>query len=288
MPLKINGFMAGRLYFLKKGLVFTFLILLGCSGPKIPSAKLYQYDLHQRYELQGDELSIELGNPLRCPMRIWVQTDDKSLKTHFQRLNPLVLGPQKDTLLKIKVSNRSEVAIRFASRYGDLDQEVNHRKVALPFPKNKQYSIIQGNQSTPTHNTDWSRYAFDFSLGIGDTICAATDGFVVGVVEDYKYGGRHEKWRNFANLITLYDPVTGIFTQYAHLAYKGSLVSLGDSVVCGQAIGLAGMTGYTNIEHLHFNCLKPIHSEDGLISIPIDSIGDYKVSKLRRHQWLRN
>ena len=44
----------------------------------------------------------------------------------------------------------------------------------------------------------------------------------------------------------------------------------------------------TNIEHLHFNCLKPIDSKDELISIPIDSIGKYKIADLERYDVLRN
>lgn len=268
--------------------IFTIVFFLGCSYRNMPAEKIYQYELNNSYEFNGDELSIELGNTLRCPMRIWVQSNDAKIKAHFNEINPLILEPLKDTLIKVKIKNVEVNEVHFASRFGDINEIVNNRKVDLPFQKNKSYSLIQGNNSSPTHNTDWSRYAFDFGLATGDTICAATPGFVVGVVEDYKYGGSQEKWRDFANLITIYDSNTGLFTQYVHLAYKGSLVAVGDSVITGQNIGIAGMTGYTNIEHLHFNCLKPIHSQDGLISIPIDSIGNYKVSELKRNQMVKN
>jgi murein DD-endopeptidase MepM/ murein hydrolase activator NlpD len=72
-----------------------------------------------------------------------------------------------------------------------------------------------------------------------DTICSATDGFVVGIVNQYKYGGRRLKWHPFANTITVYDPISGLFTQYAHLVQKGNLVKMGDKVIRGQKIGLA-------------------------------------------------
>jgi hypothetical protein len=220
-------------------------------------------------------------------MRIWVQSDDEKIKKHFDRVNPFTLGPLEDTLIKVKLKNLELKEVHFASRFGDTSEIVVNRKVDLPFQEGKSYSLIQGNNSTPTHNSDWSRYAFDFSLAEGDTICAATNGFVVGVVEAYKYGGGQEKWRDFANLITIYDPETALFTQYVHLDYNGSLVEVGDSVSVGQKIGIAGMTGYTNIEHLHFNCLKPIHSQDGLISVPVDMIGPYKASELKRNQKLK-
>ncbi len=267
--------------------ILTILILLGCSCRNTPG-KIYQYELNNNYEFNGDELKINLSNTLRCPIRIWVQSKDDQIKGHFNEFNPITLGPLKDTLIRVSIKDVKVKEVHFASRLGDIHEIVNERKVDLPFQKNKRYSLIQGNNSSPTHNSDWSRYAFDFGLAIGDTICAATPGFVVGVVEDYKFGGRHEKWRNFANFITIYNPETALFTQYVHLDYKGSLVELGDSVWAGQNIGIVGMTGYTTIEHLHFNCLKPIHSQDGLISFRIDSIGNYKVSELKRNQIIEN
>jgi len=263
-------------------------LFVSCSFSKLPEEKLSQYSLNNSYQFNNDHLTIKLGNTLRCPMRIWVQSDDDKIKAYFEALNPIVLKALTDTLIKVEIQDVAIKEIHFASRFGDVNNTVNSRKMGLPFQKNKKYRLIQGNNSLPTHNTDWSRYAFDFGMAIGDTICAASQGVVVGVVEDYKFGGRHEKWRDFANLITIYNPESGIFTQYVHLDHKGSLVELGDSVFAGQKIGIAGMTGFTNIEHLHFNCLKPIHSQDGLISILIDSIGAYKVSELKRNQMVLN
>lgn len=267
---------------------FTILLFTGYSCKMLPKEKLYQYELNNSYEFKGDKLEVQLVNTLRCPMRIWVQSNDDKINTYFDRVNPFTLGPLEDTLIKVKLKNVELKEVHFASRFGDTSEIVINRKVELPFQKGKSYSLIQGNNSSPTHNTDWSRYAFDFGLAVGDTICAATSGFVVGVVEDYKYGGSQEKWRDFANIITVYDPETALFTQYVHLDYKGSLVEVGDSVSVGQKIGIAGMTGFTNIEHLHFNCLKPIHSQDGLISVPIDIIGSYKVTDLKRNQIIKN
>jgi murein DD-endopeptidase MepM/ murein hydrolase activator NlpD len=269
-------------------LILTILIFLGCSYRNPPKEKLYQYELKNRYEFNGDELKVELVNTLKCPMRIWVQSSDDKIKTHFDRINPFTLGPLEDTLIKVKLKNVKIKEVHFASRFGDTSEVVVNRKVELPFQKGKSYSLIQGNNSSPTHDTDESRYAFDFGLAVGDTICAATNGFVVGVIEDYKFGGRQEKWRDFANVITVYNPETGMFTQYVHLDYKGSLVKLGDSIWKGQKIGISGMTGFTNIEHLHFDCHKPIHSQHGLISVEIDSIGSYKVSDLKRNQIIKN
>lgn len=266
--------------------ILITILLLGCNSAKLPKERLYQYKLKASYEFTKDELEVKLGNTLRCPVRIWIQSEDAQVKEYFNAINPIVLKPLGDTIINLEIQGVEIQKLNFASRFGDVSEKVNVKKVGLPFQKNKAYSLIQGYNSQPTHNTDWSRYAIDFGLAVGDTICAATQGFVVGVIEEYKHGGEQEKWRNFANVITIYDPGTGLFTQYVHLDYKGSLVEVGDRIYAGQKIGIAGMTGLTNIEHLHFNCLEPSNSEDGLVSIPMDSIGTYKVSEMKRNQMI--
>ncbi len=111
---------------------------------------------------------------------------------------------------------------------------------------------------------------------------------MVGVIEEYSKGGKDKKWRNYANFVTLFDPESGIYTQYVHLDHMGSLVELGDTVAFGQAIGISGSTGYSTAPHLHFNVLKTVNTGQIMISMPLDSIGNYKVSDLRRGQSLVN
>ncbi len=268
--------------------ILTTFLLIGCNLSKLPKERLYQYSLNTSYEFTNNELNIKLSNTLQCPMRIWIQSKDVKIKTFFNDINPVILEPLQDTIINVQIEGVEVKELSFASRFGNISKKVNVSKIELPFQKNEEYLLIQGYNSLPTHNTNWSRYAIDFGLKVGDTICAATKGFVVGVIEDYKFGGPEAKWRDFANVITIYDPQIGLFTQYVHLDYKGSLVQVGDSVLAGQKIGIAGITGFTNIEHLHFNCLEPIHSQDGLVSIPIDSIGQYRVSEMKRNQMITN
>ncbi|MEM6722694.1 MAG: M23 family metallopeptidase, partial [Bacteroidota bacterium] len=117
-----------------------------------------------------------------------------------------------------------------------------------------------------SHNHVGSRYALDFDLSVGDTICSAGDGYVIGMIEGYKYGGSNRKWRPYANTITIYHPDQGALTQYAHLIENGAFVEVGDSVRTGQAIGLSGKTGFTSTPHLHFNVFRP--KGEKLISYP--------------------
>ena len=134
---------------------------------------------------------------------------------------------------------------------------------------------------------DWcsSKYALDFNLIEGDTICAAADGFVVGVIEDYTRGGRSKKWRDYANDITVFHPEMNLYTQYVHLMHKGSLVEVGDYVRSEQAIGLSGKTGQTDMEHLHFNVLKANNSD--MQSEQINFKEGYKGIELKKGDWIK-
>ncbi|MEO0341692.1 MAG: M23 family metallopeptidase, partial [Bacteroidota bacterium] len=122
-----------------------------------------------------------------------------------------------------------------------------------------------------THSGSYQKYAIDFDLSVGDTVCNVDDGYVVGLKEGYKTFGLSKKWRaaDYSNYLTIYHPNSGLYTQYVHLDFEGVLVKLGDFVSRGQVIGISGRTGFTTTPHLHFNVLKP--SEDGsLISTPIE------------------
>jgi hypothetical protein len=263
-------------------LVLISVLLLGCQNYKLPSEAQPHYSYHKSYKIKNNELRIDLLNPLHCPLRIWITSTDNELQSEFDNVNPIVLKAQRDTLLSFAVVKDINYGISFASRLGDTLQTIENIKLELPFPKNRMYRVIQGNNTTYTHNNSWSRYAVDFGLAENDTICAATNGFVVGVTDAYKLGGIGSEWKPYGNYVTVYNPGSGLFTQYVHLVHKGSLVKVGDKVESGQPIALSGKTGQTNIEHLHFNCLIPTHSNDGLESVPFEFIGGYKSQELKK------
>lgn len=264
-------------------IIFISVVFFGCATPKIPSEKLSQIQFTPpKANLENDNLKIELKNPVHSPLRVTFESNNQSLNTEFEKLGPIELRAKSDTVISIKNILDIDQNTRFDYNwyFGNTSKTVEQIKLALPFPKGKKYKVVQGNNTNFTHNTDYSRYAVDFDLKINDTICSATNGFVVGVIDKYKYGGKSPKWRDFANYITIYDSISGIYTQYVHLTENGSLVKLGDEVKQGQAIGLCGMTGRTYSEHLHFNCLIPV--KDGLKSIPFEFIEGYKSEELKK------
>jgi murein DD-endopeptidase MepM/ murein hydrolase activator NlpD len=120
---------------------------------------------------------------------------------------------------------------------------------ALPYEKGKSYLLVQAYQSKILSHK--GEFALDFMMKQGTKICAARAGVVVDVKQDSKKGGlaRRFLWQG-NHVIIKHDD--GTFGNYWHLEHDGALVNVGDTVEQGQAIGLAGHTGYAAFSHLHF------------------------------------
>ena len=268
--------------------ILIALLAVGCSSSlNLPSQRLSQVSVGFDYIHTDGTLRLILPNRLHCPLRVKATSGQAALNTLLQQYLPSILPPLTDTVIAIPWSDTG-ATVRYGILFGDPGVAVDASRFDLPFQRGKEYKFIQGYDSNPSHNTSYSRYALDFGLAIGDTVCAAADGYVIGVVEGYSDGGNDRAWRPYANFITLYHPDNGLYTQYAHLVHRGSMVEVGDRVAAGQPIGLSGMTGYTTISHVHFNVLRPVDSDEGMVSTPIDSIGPYAIPTLERGQMLRH
>ena len=266
-------------------LLLSMVVYTGCQSIEMPNERYNQYDLSSiKVYIIDDTLFCKLRNPLDCPLRFYISTSDSSINRSLHFLYPITFRSKNDTLIMIKVAGGSmdKLQTSWAACMGDLDGKIDiNARMSLPFLKGKSYKIVQGYNGKYSHRTNYSRYAIDFGLQSNDTICAADGGVVVGVIKDYKMGGDDKRLEDFANYITIFHPHSGLYTQYVHLKYNGSLVKVGDSVKQGQAIGLAGMTGFTSIAHLHFNVLIPSPPNDGFKSIPIEFIEHYIGNNLR-------
>lgn len=264
------------------------ILLLVLSCQDIPSKQLSQFSFKPSTTYTNNILEVKLTNPLHCPLRIFLKNSNKNIQQKFDLINPIIINGKKDSIIRFFDLQNFNDKINYRICLGDVNKSIKLHKLELPFSKNKTYKVIQGNNSKYSHNSDYSKYALDFNLKINDTICSATNGYVVGVIKDYKYGGKDKKWKPYGNFITIYEPNSGIFTQYVHLIYNGSLVVVGDKVKAGQAIGLSGKTGYTNTEHLHFNCLVPDAETNNLKSIPYQFLNGIKSENLRKNDILTN
>lgn len=258
------------------------ITFLNCSPKKLPPEKYHQYTYEVSSQFESDTFKIFIKNPLFSPLRFFIHYEDDTIGSEIKTLMSVTLNAKADTTLILNEIKEYKHTLKISSLLGSLNKEILPIELDLPFQEGKEYSIIQGNNSDFTHNTDYSRYALDFDMKTNDTICSSTDGFVVGVVDKYKYSGNDEKWTPFANFITIYDPNAGVFCQYVHLAENGSLVSIGDKVKRGQKIGLSGNTGRSTREHLHLNLLIPVDNSDGLKSTPIIFKGGIEGKNLKK------
>ena len=264
----------------------TFIILaallLGLSSCRqLPKERLSQWSQKVNYDVDQDTLRIEIDNSIHCPVRIVAKSQDEGIQAALDKDFPAILPPISDTTYSYWTDkSKDEVKITFTAMMGNPEEEIVTQKFNLPFKNGSEYEILQGYNGTFSHTSAYSKYSLDFNLQEGDTICAATDGIVVGVIEDYIHGGNSKKWRDYANFITIFHPSSNLFSQYVHIVHKGSFVEVGDSVKAEQPIGLSGKTGFTSGEHLHFNVLKP--NDSGVESVPIEFHEGYIGRELKK------
>ena len=248
----------------------ALVVLAGTACESLPEASLRQNDMGVSLDIRDDSLFIAFDNPAPIPTRVRISSSMPDLDERVA--SNVVVGPSMEAVFSYHIvgvdTSRVRASLSMTTSLGSLDVPVRPVPLAWPFPAGRSYTIIQGYQGSFSHTSSYSRHALDFNLAKGDTVSAADDGFVVGVIEGYDVGGNDPKYRPYANFITLYHPHSGLMTQYVHLAPEGSFVAVGDTVSRGQPIGLAGLTGFTSVQHLHFNVLAP-DSTDGIVSYRI-------------------
>jgi murein DD-endopeptidase MepM/ murein hydrolase activator NlpD len=252
--------------------------LTSCKQP--PVERIPQYVPKIETERKAGSLLITMSNPIAAPLQFIASSRDTIVQNVLAESFPLVVSGYTDsTFVLISDYLPESLKFNFSTLIGNPDAPFSPPVLELPFPKGTSYKVLQGYHGTFSHSSDYSRYAIDFDMAVGDTISAAAYGYVVGVVDGYKHGGNSQKWRDFANFITLYHPESGALTQYVHLVHKGSLVSLGDTVQVGQPVALSGNTGFSSQPHLHFNVLRPMLGK--VVSTPVKSIGTYSGEELK-------
>ncbi len=250
---------------MKKVLILFLVMSLACQQDLSKPSFL-------SFSTQQDSLTVFAKNSLHCPTVVILKnrTSEKDSILNFSPLEKRKIASyskqEMDTLTFLK---NYEVRMLYGSYPAKTpDSTYNY---GLPFEKNKRYKIIQGHFGKFSHQSNFSKYAIDFKMKVGQGVCAMRDGVVVGLKQNSNEGGRNKKYFDKANYILLYH-ADGTFSQYVHLKYNGVLVNIGDKVKKGQTIGYSGNTGYSTTPHLHFGVFKP--TLEGFISIPytLDSI----------------
>lgn len=245
---------------MKKGF-FLLAILMVCSVSGQKELPKYLHTIEK-----GDSLYVTSKNTFKFPIHI-IATD--SLENEQAKK---VLFPN-DSVVILTFLNKEASALSllrtyvFKRNFGDpfIKKYDTLYPYAPPFKRGHRYKVIQGYNGSYTHRSLDSRYAIDFQMPIGDTICAARKGVVVKVEDKYFRGGRNKSFKPYANYILIYHE-DGTVAQYVHLKHKGVFVKPGDLVQKEQAIGLSGNTGWSTEPHLHFSIYLPKNGT--LVSIP--------------------
>jgi murein DD-endopeptidase MepM/ murein hydrolase activator NlpD len=266
-------------------MVIFFITLKRCSFHSLPKERLQAIKIDVEESYDNNEYQLIIKNPVDCPNRFFLSCQDEEVNKILSAYYPVLLEAKSDTSINIKGKGNLKGKIEIEFKWGNPKLAILSTNIkSLPYPKGKSYNLLQGNNSNPTHNSSMSRYAFDFTMKIGDTITSTQDGYVVTAIDGYIGWGYGDKWKSYANQVMIYDTVSHLFTMYGHLKQHGSLVEVGDFVTIGQPIALSGKTGQTSDEHLHFNVLQADNGKSGLKSYSLDSIGNYKVKELKRNQ----
>jgi len=127
----------------------------------------------------------------------------------------------------------------------------------LPYSVGEAYRVNQANCSGFGHSGFWL-YGYDFEMPIGTVVKAASDGVVL-----HAQDGTRDGDRTGTNLITIQHD-DGTVALYSHLTLNGVHVTIGQTVLAGDTIGLSGDTGNTGgLPHLHFS-LHPCGALPGL------------------------
>ncbi len=270
-------------------IIISFVVINKCSFHSLPKEKISPIKADVEESYANDEYRLTIKNLIECPNRFILSCQNDEVNEILSLYSPITLKPKTDTTIIIKGQGDLKGRIKINFKWGDPELPIQSNKLkSLPFPKGRAYGLLQGNNSNPTHNSKSSRYAFDFTMNIGDTITSTQNGFIVTVIDGYNGWGYSKKWKAYGNQVMVYDTASNLFTMYGHLKQHGSLVEIGDYVSIGQPIALSGKTGQTSEKHLHFNVFQANNGKGGLTSYPLDSIGEYKVKELKRHQLIEN
>ena len=258
---------------------FLLFIIIGCRSNNLTETSTVnkeQASIYLNYEITKETIIFDIRNSLFAPITVRLDTDDSVLRNNF---NTITIQKLKDSIFTIKNTTLTEKNLKFKVELGDVKKEITHKTLQLPFSNGKSYKILQSYNGSFSHNTNESRYAIDFAMKVGDTVYAADDGYIVGIVDFNDKYGNDKSFEKFANFVTTYNDETGIYSQYVHLQKNKILVKIGDKISKNKPIGLIGLSGFIDGEHLHFNTFIP--TESGRKSIPVN-FEKYKGEELKR------
>jgi hypothetical protein len=142
---------------------------------------------------------------------------------------------------------------------------------ALDFVMLTQGGILPEDADSPSQNSDWPSWE--------EPLYAPARGKVVRVVDGIEDSeGMNLDGKNPAGNHIVFDIGQGQYVLLAHLRHKSIKVKEGQSVSCGQPLGLVGNSGNTSMPHLHMQLqtTSDIYSAENR-TIPMRFVGSTRV-----------
>ena len=255
-------------------LLLLALTLAGCR-PELPVERYALFEFRPRHIVAGDSVLILLHNPLACPLRICVQSDihavDDELKADTK--GTVVLAAHRKDTIVLPLPGAitlPEKPFRYTAMPGDpaVSKPDTSLRYSFPFPKGTTSLVQQAYHGSFSHNTPANKNGIDFKFDVGDTVCAALDGVVIGKIDGYTVGGGSQEYKPFANSLMIYHR-DGTISMYLHLLPQSTMVEVGDTVQRLQPVALVGETGMTSSPHLHFATVVPVDDYGGVEGVPV-------------------
>jgi murein DD-endopeptidase MepM/ murein hydrolase activator NlpD len=175
---------------------------------------------------------------------------------------PIVLAQ----LQQIDPAARYRRELYFHARFGDPEARPEHYVYALPYPRGRTFSVLQGFHGAFSHRGS-NEYAVDFNCPVATRVVAARNGTVVAINASAQGSGTTPEFLDDrrANFVVIRHD-DGTLGEYMHLSPSGVEVKPGQVVARGEEIALSGNTGFSSTPHLHFQVMTA--SEDGTAKHP--------------------
>jgi murein DD-endopeptidase MepM/ murein hydrolase activator NlpD len=142
----------------------------------------------------------------------------------------------------------------------------------LPWPEGLSFMFTQVSDGRITsHFTKAMLNAIDIAMPVGVPVLAARSGVVEALEVEHRSGLEDEPLTYEGNFVRLRHE-DGTAAIYAHLAWHGIAVAIGEHVQAGQLLAYSGASGDVTQAHLHFAVTRTEKNASGWpeeISIPV-------------------